>query len=170
MTIPKEYEHSWEYTFQHLFTPLQRYSMYFAMFFWAVWGISGFALLTTNATLQGVAFAKEVWAEYQNPDTTYEKTIVVTEKDPIKVLEVVAQCESEKRQYHKNGTLVIGINTNKTIDVGYYQINSANEAVARANGWDIYTEDGNRKMAHYMYEKEGLKPWNSSRHCWENKI
>jgi hypothetical protein len=62
MTIPitKEYNHTWEYIFNHLFSPLQRYSMYLAMFLWAVWGISGFALLTTNATLQGVAFAKEV--------------------------------------------------------------------------------------------------------------
>jgi hypothetical protein len=146
MNITKEYKHSWQYAFNHMFSAPQRYLMYVVMFLWAVWGISGFALLTTNATLQGYAFAKEVWADYQNP--SYDKEIiVVTEKDPVKVLEVVAQCESGKKQYHKNGTLVFGINTNKTIDVGYYQINTANESLARSKGWDIYTEEGNRAMA-----------------------
>jgi hypothetical protein len=169
MTITKEYQHSWEYSWKHMFSASQRYSMYLAMFLWAVWGISGFALLTTSAALQGVAFAKEVYADYMNPETTYE-TIVITEKDPVKVLEAVAQCESQRRQYHKNGSLVFGINTNKTIDVGYYQINTSNEPLARLKGWDIYTYEGNREMALYLYEKEGLKPWNSSRHCWENKI
>jgi hypothetical protein len=158
-----------------MFSASQRYSMYFAMFLWAVWGISGFALLTTNATIQGVAFAKEVWAEYN--DTDYQKTIVIEKKDPIKVLEVVASCESGERagitpgrQFYKDGGLVYGINTNRTLDIGKYQINTSNEDDAREKGWDIYTEDGNRAMAHYMYEKEGLKPWNSSRHCWKNKI
>jgi hypothetical protein len=87
MNITKEYKHSWNYSWKHMFTPTQRYSMYVVMALWAIWGIMGFGLLTTNATIEGYAFAKEVWAEYQNPHTTYEKTVVVTVKDPVKVLE-----------------------------------------------------------------------------------
>jgi hypothetical protein len=153
-----------------IFTATERYSMYVVMALWAIWGISGFALLTTNATLQGVAFAREVYADYMNPETSYEKTIVLIEKDPVKVLEEVAKCESGARQYKQDGTIVFGINTNRTIDVGYYQINTSNEATARAKGWDIYTYEGNRAMALYLYEKNGLKDWNSSKHCWNNKI
>ena len=91
--------------------------MYTVMALWVIWGLMSFALLTTNATIQGYTFVKEVWADYN--DTDYQKPIVVTVKDPVKVLEVVASCESGERagitpgrQFYKNGSLVYEINTN----------------------------------------------------------
>jgi hypothetical protein len=52
-------------------------------------------------------------------------------------------------------------------DTGYCQINSevwlnkANEL-----GFNIDTLNGNIQMANWIYEQDGLKPWESSKACW----
>ena len=128
--------------------------------------------MEVTPTHPAVLIVQEAWADLTTADNVYQAatSTVITIKDPVKVLEVVAQCESGGKQFHKDGTLVFGINKNGTIDAGYYQINTANEALARSKGWDIYTYEGNREMALYLYEKNGLRDWYSSKHCWINKI
>jgi hypothetical protein len=115
---------------------------------------------------------QDAWADLTTDETYVNlNTIVIHEKDPVKVLEVLAQCESGGKHFDEKGRAVINFNNkNGTIDIGKYQVNSAHQRNAYAKGWDIYTEEGNREMALYLYENEGLKPWNSSRHCWNNKI
>jgi hypothetical protein len=104
-----------------------------------------------------------------NATTTDEK--IIHEKDPGFVLEAVAQCESGKRQFDSKGRLVRNFNYDDngkvwSSDEGYYQINTEHEPFALKQGWVIQTYEGNRKMALYLYEKNGLKDWRSSRDCW----
>lgn len=86
----------------------------------------------------------------------------------------VCSCESTGAPYNtpqefdKNGDVLRGkINHH---DVGECQINETfNGAQAAASGFDIYTAEGNIKEANYLYEHEGLKPWDWSKSCWGGK-
>lgn len=55
-------------------------------------------------------------------------------------------------------------------DIGMCQINvePRNGNIQQANrlGFDVYTEQGNIKMANWIYKHEGLSPWNWSKGCW----
>lgn len=86
-----------------------------------------------------------------------------------KVLDAISLCESRNRQFNKDGTVLRG-NINPK-DVGKYQINEYwhLEASKKMN-IDIYTLEGNTEYAHYLYEKQGTKPWNSSKHCWSKLL
>lgn len=87
----------------------------------------------------------------------------------------VCSCESTGRanqtptQYDSSGNVLHGkINHS---DIGECQINNTyNGKQATELGWDIYTEDGNIKMANWMYEHEGYKPWSWSKGCWGSYI
>lgn len=89
----------------------------------------------------------------------------------IPALQRVCSCEStgrpdrEPRQFNADGSVVHGkINQH---DIGMCQINETyNGDDAKAHGWDIYTRDGNIKMANYLYETQGRTPWNWSKSCW----
>lgn len=74
----------------------------------------------------------------------------------------IAKCESGGL-HKKNGKVVLS----RTHDVGKYQIN---EAVwgkkAKELGYDIYTAEGNEKMAMYIFERKGSAPWIASSKCW----
>jgi hypothetical protein len=55
-------------------------------------------------------------------------------------------------------------------DTGACQINSYwNGATARTHGWDIYTLDGNIRMANWMYKNQGSTPWGWSSACWKKE-
>lgn len=81
----------------------------------------------------------------------------------------VAQCESNNRQHDKDGNVVRGeINH---FDIGRWQINEFYHGTqATKLGYDIFTEEGNAKMALWLYERQGLKPWNWSKPCWSKKV
>jgi hypothetical protein len=52
-------------------------------------------------------------------------------------------------------------------DIGMCQINEKwNGAEATRRGWDIYTLEGNIKMANHMFRTQGLAPWGWSQGCW----
>lgn len=78
----------------------------------------------------------------------------------------IATCESGNKQFNKDGSVIRGkINNN---DVGKYQINlTYHEKQASKLGYDLFTEEGNTNYAIWLYEKEGDKPWDWSRSCWE---
>ena len=81
------------------------------------------------------------------------------------VLVDVAYCESNFRQYDKNGNILRGV-VNKS-DIGvmqintYYHLNDAKEL-----GYDLYTLEGNTAYARVLYEKKGTNPWTYSSKCW----
>ena len=89
--------------------------------------------------------------------------------EALKVPEVmlrVANCESGNRQFHDDGTVIRGKENNQ--DVGRFQINEYYHLeTSKKLGIDIYTWEGNTEYAMWLYENEGLTPWNWSRHCWD---
>lgn len=81
------------------------------------------------------------------------------------ILEKIGFCESGNQQFEKDGTVKRGrYNSN---DIGKYQINLKYwGAEASSLGFDLFTEVGNTKMALYIFEHYGTRPWNWSKNCW----
>jgi hypothetical protein len=88
------------------------------------------------------------------------------------VLQRIADCESGNgsagsgKQFNKFGAVVLNANTNKTVDIGKFQINSIHEGEAQKLGFDLFTEEGNTGYARYLYENKGTGDWASSSNCW----
>ncbi len=81
------------------------------------------------------------------------------------VLVEIARCESEFRQFDKNGKIIRGIAN--PADVGVMQINEFYHAdTARNMGINIHTTEGNVAFAKYLYSKYGSSPWSASQPCW----
>jgi hypothetical protein len=81
------------------------------------------------------------------------------------ILVEIARCESEFRQFDKNGNLVHG--RANPADVGVMQINEYYHAdTARNMGLNIRTVEGNVAFAKYLYSKYGSSPWSASQPCW----
>ena len=81
------------------------------------------------------------------------------------ILASIARCESQYRQYDKDGNVLRGIEN--TFDVGVMQINEKYHLeAAKKLGFDIYTIEGNTAYAKYIYDRQGAKPWMSSSPCW----
>jgi hypothetical protein len=81
----------------------------------------------------------------------------------------IAWCESRMRHLSKDGTIFRGKVDND--DIGVMQINTRyHQETADDLGIDIYSLKGNLAYARYLYEKQGTKPWNSSKPCWANRV
>ncbi|MEY2664560.1 MAG: hypothetical protein RIT04_368 [Candidatus Parcubacteria bacterium] len=77
----------------------------------------------------------------------------------------IARCESEFRQYDRQGNLIRGRVNDQ--DVGIMQINEKYHLEkSKSLGYDIYTVEGNLAYAKYIYEKQGGAPWSASQKCW----
>ena len=84
------------------------------------------------------------------------------------ILAEIAKCESKFRQVDKDGNVLRG-EVNK-LDVGLMQVNEYyHEKKALDLGYDLTTVNGNLAYAKYLYDKEGVTPWNSSSKCWKGK-
>lgn len=88
----------------------------------------------------------------------------LTDADLPRVLLDISWCESRDRQFNADGTVHRGeINPQ---DVGRWQINEHYWLEkSRELGFDIYTEEGNRAMALWIYNNQGVKPWSWSAGC-----
>lgn len=85
------------------------------------------------------------------------------------ILAEIARCESEFRQFDKNGQVVRGRVDNA--DVGVMQINERYHlATAKKLGINIHTIEGNMAYAKYLYEKSGSRPWDASKPCWGKQV
>jgi hypothetical protein len=85
------------------------------------------------------------------------------------ILVEIAKCESEFRQFHKNGELLRGRVDNA--DVGVMQINERYHLeTSKKLGFNIHTIEGNIAYAKYLYEKSGSKPWSASQPCWGKTV
>ena len=80
-------------------------------------------------------------------------------------LEAIAKCESSNMHFYNDGRIVMNKNTNGTVDVGRYQINSVHFKRATELGIDVYTEDGNTEFALLLYREQGTGPWYASKKC-----
>jgi hypothetical protein len=89
----------------------------------------------------------------------------------IPIMIQIAKCESRFRQLDSNGDIHRGVVN--PADVGVMQINEHYHLdTSEKKDYDIYTIEGNTAYARDLYEREGTRPWNSSRACWgkyENK-
>lgn len=87
----------------------------------------------------------------------------------------VCSCESTGRpynkpqQFHADGSVIHGrINP---LDIGMCQINEKFWLTTAIKlGFDIDTEEGNIRMANYIYELHGLQPWSASKSCWAGSL
>lgn len=87
----------------------------------------------------------------------------------IPILAEISRCESQFRQFDKNGEVLRGVVNNK--DVGVMQINEYYhlDTAEKAN-INIYTLEGNLEYGRKLYEKFGTDPWNSSKPCWGKSV
>lgn len=115
------------------------------IFLYAVWGVG--YLMSTREVIKEVEVVKEV-------------------KAPSPVMDRIAQCESGNKHIDKNGQVLMRSNTNRSVDLGVYQINTVWFADATKQGYDLTKEEDNRAYAHYLYGKYGTEPWYSSKSCW----
>lgn len=96
-----------------------------------------------------------------------EKEVVVEVPRNAPVLARIAQCESNKSHYGKNGQVLVVGNTNKSVDVGYYQINMQIwGAKATELKLNLMVEEDNKKFGEYLYATLGTEPWVWSKKCW----
>jgi len=103
------------------------------------------------------------------PQTVYaEKTVEVqVDKGIPPVMQRIAKCESGNTHIDpKTGQVIMRSNTNNTVDVGRYQINSVWFKKATELGLDITKEKDNEKMAMFIYENYGTEDWVYSSKCW----
>lgn len=96
-----------------------------------------------------------------------EKAKSFFKDDPILV--EIARCESQFRQYNKEGNVLTGT-VNKG-DLGIMQINKYYHAeTAEKLGMNLNTPEGNMSYAKYLYDREGTQPWSASSKCWTQAI
>ena len=69
----------------------------------------------------------------------------------------IGRCESGLREN------AMGVNTNKTVDRGVFQLNSIHKNISNQDAFDF---EKNIKYAWNMFKAQGTTPWNSSKHCW----
>ena len=94
------------------------------------------------------------------------KVIYVQSTSTPAVMSRISHCESGGSQLNKQGQVIIKSNTNGTVDVGMYQINSVHNAEATKLGYDLTKKADNEAYAMYLYENKGTEDWSSSSKCW----
>lgn len=112
---------------------------------------------------------------YFNPVVSYAiKEKLVTVESEIPVMDRIAGCESEGNpttkgsMFGSNGQVRTNANKNGTTDVGMYQINNdVWGKKATELGYNIFTEEGNRAMAMWIYKNKGTGDWSASAKCWQ---
>ena len=87
-----------------------------------------------------------------------EQTITFNEL-PIE-LQFVSLCESNAKQSARG----------PYGEIGLMQINKIHIPTAKKLGLNVYDASDNLKFALYLYEKNGLKDWYSSRKCWQKQV
>lgn len=102
-----------------------------------------------------------------NPTLTYQRVEAIKEVEKESpVLDRISMCESTSSHYDKNGQVLIRPNTNGTVDIGEYQINSVWFKKATELGLDLTKPQDNKAMAMWIYKNRGTGDWSSSSKCW----
>lgn len=128
----------------------------------------------TQVQVTEVQAPKKVQAKKVRPvsiPSTEVARLVANEFGTSSVMYRIAACESTgsvsgvPRHFDKDGGLLRGkINPQ---DVGVFQVNEHYHlADSLKAGIDIHTVEGNIKWARKLYERNGTRDWNWSKHCW----
>jgi hypothetical protein len=133
------------------------------IFKYKVWGFTRKVLIIASFGL-ALTGSYALGAFINTPKVIPVKT---SAKSDAPVLERIAQCESSGSQYDKTGQVTLHPNSDGTIDVGKYQVNSKWFKKATSFGYDLTKSDDNRKMAEWIYENRGTGDWQSSAKCWQ---
>ncbi len=80
----------------------------------------------------------------------------VPNKDILTMIRI-GKCESGLRPE------ALGVNTNKTVDRGVFQVNSIHKTLSNADAFDFQK---NIRYAYKLYLAQGFNPWSSSAKCW----
>ncbi len=103
---------------------------------------------------------------YSTDNITIANAEVKVVEAPAPILDRIAMCESHGHQLNPNGQVLLNVNTNGTVDIGRFQINSIHEAEATKLGYDLFTLEGNTAYAKWLYANKGTGDWSSSAKCW----
>jgi len=128
-------------------------------FFRKVFIVSGASAIVYVAYLSGGLFNPQV-------------QIVEAEQPTPAILQRISSCETHGNvkvkgtHYGKSGQVIMSPNTNGTVDVGMYQINSVWFSQATKLNLDITKPEDNQKMAEWIYANRGTGDWSSSAKCW----
>lgn len=120
------------------------------------------SVLTLSFTLGAATFSTSSSA------TSYS-TVQAVESP---VLDRIADCESgdgtkgSATHYGKSGQVLMRPNTNGTVDLGKYQINTVWFKTAADLGYDLTKEEDNEAFAEWLYLNKGTEDWYSSKKCW----
>ncbi len=83
----------------------------------------------------------------------------------IPVMIQVARCESQFRHTLADGSILRGVVDGA--DTGVMQINKRyHQATATRLGFDLHDIYDNMAYARYLYDNQGVQPWNASAPCW----
>lgn len=123
----------------------------------------------------GLLFIGYFYANITAPDlvaiNTTQMAAPVAVKDIAPILKKICMAESNCTQFRKDGLPVMHANTNGSVDLGKYQINSAAWGTkAKELGYDLLTEKGNEAMATWILENRGTEDWYSSKVSWKKII
>ncbi len=120
-------------------------------------------LSAVGGTLYGTYSAGSTF----NPKVvTATVTVEVPSTTIAPVLQRIAKCESQDSQVGKDGQVIVHINSDKSYDIGRYQINSVWNGTATKMGLNLYVEKDNETFAEWIYATKGTSDWYSSRSCW----
>ncbi len=120
--------------------------------------LAGFFLLTKIA----VAPIKISQAH----ENEHEVEFIAPELKAICAAESTGNWKLEPRHWDSQGNVLRGRVNNQ--DIGQCQINlSVWGEQATELGLDIYSFNGNRRMANWIYEHNGNKPWYLSQSMWD---
>lgn len=117
----------------------------------------------------GKIITKESKAEVEQTVAKNVEAIVRNYFADIPVMIQVARCESTFRHTLADGSVLQGLVDND--DTGVMQINKRYH-LKTATALDLDLEDiyDNMAYARYLYERQGVQPWNASRPCWGNTL
>ena len=109
----------------------------------------------------------KILAMHSPTSSTLRQSAIEAMSMKFKIIDI---CESGLKHYNQDGTIVEG--EKHPADKGILQINfSAHKKEIREFetqfGISVKTPEGNIKFGEWLYQKEGLRPWNASRSCWE---
>lgn len=131
---------------------------------WFKWKMYRFYVITRNLAFTALfAFGFYSIGVINTPQVEAEKEVEAMAP----VLDRIKKCESGGKHYDKNGQVLMRANTNKTVDVGAFQINSVWFAKATELGFDLTDERDNESFAEWLYKNRGTEDWYSSKHCWQ---
>ena len=115
----------------------------------------------SNKVATAETIAKPV---YQNTEA-----IVRNYFKDIPVMIQVARCESHFRHTLADGSILRGVVD--SADTGVMQINKRyHQATATRLGLDLHDIYDNMAYARYLYDNQGVQPWNASAPCWKQTL